>query len=235
MSSGEIGGPAPARPTVQCQGRCSLPAASPPPRIPVGPCATHFGVGLSVVLATLGDFQSERTHLLPVSYPAEPGWGRSGGDGMALPECRLTWPGDRATEGSCQARQVPGHRPGGGAQTVHKATMASLCESDGHKEKFILSSSGNYREPPCPHCLIQEMYPGTHPDAGRLQFQSCGEEGCSGRPGKGVGAGWADEKPWPGGWGEAVTLSLGSQDARPRGQRAQWSRRVWSVGWGSLQ
>lgn len=72
---------------------------------PVGPWATHFGAGLCVVLAALGDFQCELTPLLPVSRPAEPGWGRGGGTLAPSRECRLTWPGDQA--GGEAAREEP--------------------------------------------------------------------------------------------------------------------------------
>lgn len=86
-----------------------------------------------------GDFQSELTRLLPVSYPAEPGWGRNAGDASTLPESRLTWlggqvgrlPGEAARGTRWRRSACPIFRENKGFfQTACKVTAASLWELD---------------------------------------------------------------------------------------------------------
>lgn len=57
-------------------GEMCSPRASPcpPPSLHI-PSGLYHPLWSSVTLATLGDFRSELTRLLPGSHPAEPGWG----------------------------------------------------------------------------------------------------------------------------------------------------------------
>lgn len=139
------GGPQPpACLAVRHLGRCALWAASPcppPPSLHI-PSGLYHPLWSSVTLATLGDFRSELTRLLPGSHPAEPGWGedwrgrqwplgvqakltRGGWAGKA----RLGW-GKPAPRIQVRARgpTCPRHwgENKGFSHPAHKVTVASL-------------------------------------------------------------------------------------------------------------